>query len=210
MLLVETTDFCKGYSKHIRKRHIFGVDLFTYQLLCFMRAGEAADVALPDDPHTATPIKHEPNHSLKTTPKKTESEELFSCTECSKDFQSVYARDVHLREKHGKRPLHVDFCGQTFNVSQSLIVHQRIYHPSPAAASVEPEEERSAPKTYVCSTCGKQLPTSDSLKRHLIIHSGKKPYRCTMCGRGFTQIGNLKTHQKVHEGESADTSSFFL
>ncbi|XP_044043758.1 zinc finger protein 91-like isoform X1 [Siniperca chuatsi] len=168
-------------------------------------AGKAHDVTLPGDTHTATPAKPEHNQSLKTTPrkrqKKTEAGELFSCTECSKDFQSVYARDRHLREKHGKHPLHKCCdCGQTFKVNRSLIVHRRIYHPPPAAA-VEPEEERRAPKTYFCSTCGKQFPTSASLKRHLIIHSGKKPYKCTSCGRGFTQIGNLKTHQKVHKGK---------
>ncbi|XP_078127015.1 uncharacterized protein LOC144531017 [Sander vitreus] len=168
-------------------------------------AGKAADVTLPGDTHTATPAKSEHNHSPKTTPrlrrKKTESEELISCTECSRGFQSVYARDRHLREKHGKHLLHKCCdCGQTFKVSRSLTVHRRIYHPAPAAA-VEPEEERRAQKTYVCPTCGKQFPTSASLRRHLIIHSGKKPYKCTLCGRGFTQIGNLKTHQKVHEGK---------
>ncbi|XP_035516296.1 zinc finger protein 43-like isoform X2 [Morone saxatilis] len=165
--------------------------------------GKAPDVTLPGD--TATPATPEHNPSLKTTPrkrrKKTEAEELFSCAECSKDFQSVYARDRHLREKHGKRSLHKCCdCGQTFKVNRSLIVHQRINHPAPAVSAV-PEEEQRAPKTYVCSTCGKQFPSSASLKRHLIIHSGKKPYKCTLCGRGFTQIGNLKTHQKVHKGK---------
>ncbi|XP_076583725.1 uncharacterized protein LOC143319043 [Chaetodon auriga] len=116
-------------------------------------------------------------------------------------FPERYARDRHLRERHVKRTLHrCCDCGQTFKVNRSLMVHRRIYHPAPATA-VKPEEERRAPKTYVCSTCGKQFPTSMSLKRHLIIHSGRKPYKCTLCGRGFTQIGNLKTHQKVHKGK---------
>lgn len=198
--------FLKGCSKLKRKSDVF--DLYTYQLLCFIHAGKAPDVTLPGDTHTVTPAKPERKRSPKTTPrkrrKKTEAQELFSCTECSKDFQSVYARDRHLREKHGKHHLHKCCdCGQTFKVNRSLTVHRRIYHPAPPVP-VEPEEERMAPKTYVCSTCGKQFPTSASLKRHLIIHSGKKPYKCTLCGRGFTQIGNLKTHQKVHKGESTE------
>uniref|UniRef100_A0A3B4X8D1 C2H2-type domain-containing protein n=1 Tax=Seriola lalandi dorsalis TaxID=1841481 RepID=A0A3B4X8D1_SERLL len=168
-------------------------------------AGKAPDVTSPVDLHTATPSKPGTNRSVNTTPrkrgKKTAAEELFSCTECSKDFQSVFARGRHLREKHGKHPLHECCdCGETFRANRSLIVHRRIYHPGPTAA-LERDEERRAPKTYICSTCGKQFPTSASLKRHLIIHSGKKPYKCTLCGRGFTQIGNLKTHQKVHKGE---------
>ncbi|XP_056227501.1 zinc finger protein 665-like [Seriola aureovittata] len=172
-------------------------------------AGKAPDVTSPVDLHTATQSKPGTNRSVNTTPrkrgKKTAAEELFSCTECSKDFQSVFARGRHLREKHGKHPLHECCdCGETFRANRSLIVHRRIYHPGPTAA-VEREEERRAPKTYICSTCGKQFPTSASLKRHLIIHSGKKPYKCTLCGRGFTQIGNLKTHQKVHKGKFSNT-----
>ncbi|XP_071359872.1 zinc finger protein 850-like [Trachinotus anak] len=169
-------------------------------------AGNAPEVTSPGDLHTAMPSKPGSNHSVNTTSrkrrKKTEAEELFSCTECSKAFQSVYARDRHLREKHGKHPLHkcCDVCGQMFRANRSLIVHRRIYHPGPTAA-VEREEEPRAPKMYICSTCGKQFPTSASLKRHIIIHSGKKPYKCTLCGRGFTQIGNLRTHQRVHKGE---------
>ncbi|XP_040000902.1 zinc finger protein 850-like [Xiphias gladius] len=173
--------------------------------------GNAPGVTLPGETHTATPSKPGTSHSLNTTPrtrrKKTEAEELFSCTECSKEFQSLYARDRHLREKHGKHPLHKCCdCGQTFRANRSLIVHRRIYHPEPTAA-VEREEEPRAPKTYICSTCGKQFPTSASLKRHLIIHSGKKPYKCPLCGRGFTQIGNLKTHQKVHKGKFTNAAA---
>ncbi|XP_049428194.1 oocyte zinc finger protein XlCOF6-like isoform X2 [Epinephelus fuscoguttatus] len=155
--------------------------------------------------------KPEHHHSPKMTPrkrrKKTQCEELFSCTGCCESFQSVYARDRHLREKHNKSPLHKCCdCGRTFKVSRSLMVHQRIYHPAPAVA-VEPEEERIVPKSYMCSTCGRQFPTSAALKRHLIIHSGKKPYKCTLCGRGFTQIGNLKTHQKVHKGKFTNVAA---
>ncbi|CAK6972999.1 zinc finger protein 208-like [Scomber scombrus] len=163
-----------------------------------------AAMTLPGDTHTATSTKPEPSYSLKTAThrkrqKKTEAEKLFSCTDCSKDFQSVYARDRHLREKHGKHQRHTcSDCGRTFRGNRILIVHQRIYHPAPAA-DVEQQEGRRAPKTYMCSTCGKQFPSSASLNRHLIIHSGKKPYKCTLCGTGFTQIGNLKTHQKIHK-----------
>ncbi|XP_078146418.1 uncharacterized protein LOC139933635 [Centroberyx gerrardi] len=163
--------------------------------------GKVPDVELPGDKHIATPAK--PKHSVKTISrkrrKKDEAEELFSCTDCNKEFQSMYARDRHMREKHGKHLLHKCCdCGQTFRANRSLIVHRRIYHPPPGVP-VEPHEEHRVPKTYLCSTCGKEFPTSASLNRHLIIHSGRKPYKCTLCGRGFTQIGNLKTHQKVHK-----------
>lgn len=91
----ETTNFHKD-APNLEERAVFfgGVDLHTYQLLGFVHAGKAADVTLPGDTHTATPAKSEHNHSPKTTPrlrwKKTESEELISCTECSRGFQSVY------------------------------------------------------------------------------------------------------------------------
>ncbi|KAF7654467.1 hypothetical protein LDENG_00069220 [Lucifuga dentata] len=165
---------------------------------------KAPDVTFSDDKHMTASAQAEPHKSVKTTARKRrgkfEAEELFSCTDCSKDFQSMYARNRHVREKHGKRLLHKCDCGQTFKANRSLIVHRRIYHPVSAVA-VEPYEEHRVPKKYLCSTCGKEFPTSASLSRHLIIHSGKKPYKCTSCGRGFTQIGNLKTHQKVHKAK---------
>ncbi|XP_050926384.1 zinc finger protein 585A isoform X2 [Lates calcarifer] len=174
-------------------------------------AGNAPDVSLPCDVHTATPSTPRTNHSVNTTPRKClmkpKAVELFSCTECSKEFQSAYARDRHLRQKHGKHQIHKCCdCGQTFKANRNLRVHRRIHHPGPAAA-VDCEEERRAPKMFICPACRKQFPTSASLKRHVIIHTGNKPYKCPLCGRGFTQIGNLKTHQKVHKGKFTSMSA---
>lgn len=171
----------------------------------FICAGKAPDVELPGTERIVKPAK--PEHCVipRKRRKKDEAEELHSCTDCNKEFQSIYARDRHLKEKHGKHLLHKCCdCGQTFRANRSLVVHQRIYHPAPGVP-VEPHDEHRVPKTYLCSTCGKEFPTSASLNRHLIIHSGRKPYHCTLCGRGFTQIGNLKTHQKVHKGEGIDS-----
>ncbi|XP_037830602.1 zinc finger protein 37 isoform X2 [Kryptolebias marmoratus] len=58
-----------------------------------------------------------------------------------------------------------------------------------------------AKKTFVCSNCGKVFPRQNSLKRHLLIHSGERPFKCIICGKGFFQNKRLKTHMNVHKGD---------
>lgn len=200
--------FTKWCSK--LRHHRFGFLVYTHQI-CLIFAGKSPDVTLPDD--AAEHAKPEPTKSPKAPRKcrrKAEADELFSCAGCSKEFQSMYVRDRHMREKHGKHLLHKCCdCGKAFKTNRSLILHRRIYHPALGVA-VEPQEEHRVPKKYLCSTCGKEFPTSASLNRHLIIHSGRKPYTCNLCGRGFTQTGNLKTHLKVHKGENPGVDSICL
>ncbi|KAM9857033.1 uncharacterized protein ACBR49_000708 [Aulostomus maculatus] len=76
----------------------------------------------------------------------------------------------------------------------------------PEEKSEEPkpsQEPRRAQKSVNCPTCGRVFPHNSSLKRHLVIHSGKRPFKCFICGRGFTQSGNLKTHMKTHKEEAS-------
>lgn len=54
---------------------------------------------------------------------------------------------------------------------------------------------------FICSVCGKNFTTAQSLDTHMRIHTGERPYRCEQCGKRFTQSGHLTAHQTVHTGE---------
>lgn len=58
---------------------------------------------------------------------------------------------------------------------------------------------------YVCSfeNCTKILANKDTLKNHMMIHTGEKPYTCDYPGCKYASIQqvNLETHKRIHTGE---------
>ena len=56
-------------------------------------------------------------------------------------------------------------------------------------------------KPYSCTQCTKSLSRDESLKRHLMTHTGEKLYPCTQCTKSFSTDGNLKLHLRIHTGE---------
>ena len=55
-------------------------------------------------------------------------------------------------------------------------------------------------KPYKCHICPKQYNRPNSLKRHIILHSGEKPHVCTYCDKRFALMSYLTEHMKMHTG----------
>lgn len=50
----------------------------------------------------------------------------------------------------------------------------------------------------LCKLCMKNFTSMNSLKRHMLVHTGVKPYDCDICGRKFSQTSILKRHKFTH------------
>lgn len=65
------------------------------------------------------------------------------------------------------------------------------------------KKEGSTPdgKTFSCSQCSKMFACANSLRRHVLNHSGDRPFSCSMCSRTFSRACNMKRHMLLHTGE---------
>ncbi|CAG4978665.1 unnamed protein product [Colias eurytheme] len=50
------------------------------------------------------------------------------------------------------------------------------------------------------SVCGFSTVAKESLKRHMLKHTGQKPYACKHCPRRFADCGSRQKHERLHMG----------
>uniref|UniRef100_A0A8C4SQD8 C2H2-type domain-containing protein n=1 Tax=Erpetoichthys calabaricus TaxID=27687 RepID=A0A8C4SQD8_ERPCA len=113
-------------------------------------------------------------------------EKPYRCPICGKRFYTTSSRQLHIRTHTGEKPYSCSECGKLFSQYSGLQIHRRSH---------------TGEKPFCCSECGKQFSASGSLYKHARIHTGEKPYSCSECGRHFTNSGALRIHTRIHTGE---------
>lgn len=110
----------------------------------------------------------------------------FFCEICSKTYKTNYKLRIHQITHNEERTLKCSMCPATFKFSTSLQRHESQVHASTGPLS--------------CDVCGKLSKNTNSLKTHMLLHSGED-LQCSYCDKTYKQIKSLRVHVRgVHLG----------
>ncbi|XP_066254708.1 zinc finger protein 596-like isoform X20 [Euwallacea similis] len=108
-------------------------------------------------------------------------EKEFSCTQCEKNFKTLYETGVHSGEHHPEGHVKCPLCAYKSPKKGALLIHINYVHLKKFA--------------YFCETCGKGFNDHLLFKEHANEHLGIRPFSCIVCEKTFTYTRYLYTHQ---------------
>uniref|UniRef100_A0A1A9W3Y5 Protein krueppel n=1 Tax=Glossina brevipalpis TaxID=37001 RepID=A0A1A9W3Y5_9MUSC len=116
--------------------------------------------------------------------KKHQDEKHVVCEECGMCLRNKTNLKIHMQRHSDNAPFECEICKKRFKNPRRLKIHSEIHDSH----------------KHVCTICGQQLNTRNTLKRHMLVHNGKKQQKCDYCGQGFNHSTNLKIHLLSHTG----------
>ncbi|CAG0901041.1 unnamed protein product, partial [Cyprideis torosa] len=131
---------------------------------------------------------------------------------CKKLFTRSADLKVHYRVHTNERPFECNLCRKQFTDSSNMLKHN---HP---LFSIELVRWKNMTRIFRrnieslrflihCVQVGivvlrpRNLPISDGMKTHELIHASCKQFVCSFCKKLFTRSADLKVHYRVHTNE---------
>ncbi|XP_076289933.1 uncharacterized protein LOC143213709 [Lasioglossum baleicum] len=149
--------------------------------------------------------------------KRHESQLLFACIICDKNYEKWSSLDVHEATHRTDKPYLCDLCGKSFKHSNNLRGHKRTHlddskkkrHACEICGNAfrsrfhlgEHMNQHNDHKPYFCEKCGKAFSKRIQLRQHRLSH-GTNKHVCPICGASFNRKGNMNTHLKRHSNDS--------
>ncbi|XP_052757202.1 zinc finger protein 431-like isoform X8 [Galleria mellonella] len=111
------------------------------------------------------------------------------CKHCQESFTDYYHKRKHMISVHGvgANEYKCSFCPKVFMVSSHLRAHERQTH--------------LKLDTYTCDICDHRTYYKESMKKHLICHSGEKNFKCEICKKAYARKRTLKEHMRIHNND---------
>ncbi|KAL9982088.1 hypothetical protein ACROYT_G010882 [Oculina patagonica] len=117
-------------------------------------------------------------------------ENLSSCNQCGKCFESNILLRLHTQRVHGdkKLPFQCTQCNGAFSSAPQLVKHRRTH------AEMRPHK---------CSRCHMSFKLPGHLEAHIKSQHGENPLKCTVCEKIFLCKSSFRKHRKIHPGMKA-------
>ncbi|KAK5618340.1 hypothetical protein CRENBAI_019411 [Crenichthys baileyi] len=112
-------------------------------------------------------------------------------------------RNLHAR---GGKHHSCKLCGKTFTLKVTLRKHEKTHtaRGKPSATFRTNRDWMNNTQTYssdgsfFCKLCNMGFVSEETLKVHMIVHSGETRYKCFECGRCFSRAVYLNNHMMTH------------
>ncbi|EDS36218.1 zinc finger protein 490 [Culex quinquefasciatus] len=139
---------------------------------------------------------------------------LHTCPICSADFTSHWLMRDHLNKHRGvKRFSCRKVCNKTFYTELARRSHEK--HCSNettictlCGVQLKSENSLGSHMAYIhgeakipCEVCGKMFKARKALLKHMTVHSDARNYPCEVCGKAFKSSWTVKVHMRIHTQE---------
>ncbi|XP_037024177.1 zinc finger protein 493-like [Bradysia coprophila] len=136
-----------------------------------------------------------------------------ACKICPKTFPTNAELKIHTMRHLKVKPFECPTCGARKTTRKELNTHLSVHSteitypckecprvfPSTSAVSRHVRIHHRNHRPYICPHCERAFAKSETMKNHVMTHTGEKPFACSVCGHRFIQSVALRTHMKVHE-----------
>ncbi|KAJ6648569.1 Zinc finger protein [Pseudolycoriella hygida] len=134
----------------------------------------------------------------------------YVCNTCPKKFISSYKLKIHTMRHLNIKPFVCPTCGLRKTTNRELKSHmnfhsKEITYPckecprvfaSYSAINRHVRIHHRNHKPYICPHCQRAFAKAETMKNHVMTHTGEKPFACPECGHRFIQSVALKAHMK--------------